>query len=233
MSIKTFVWLLSITFAMSGFAGSLDLKTYKYSFSKKDKFTVNFADYPKGEEAFFQLTYKNGAALPPNIYAHKPGLKISGNNHSDDLFMYAYKKIKHLKPNTTYQADFSIELASNAPKGSVGAGGSPGDSVYVKIGVVSKKPERYVDDGNYYRMSLDKGNQKSDGQDMITMGTVGVDTEQNRYRLKTLFQEDPWTVSTNPKGEAWVILGTDSGFEGTTTIFYTNLVVNFKEISIQ
>lgn len=216
-----------------------DLKSYKYTFSKKENFKVSFADYPKGQENFFELQFKNGTKLPREINTSLHGLRISGNNHSDDLFMYAYKKVKGLKPHTTYHVNFSLEFASNAPEGSIGVGGSPGDSVYVKVGAVSHKPQRYADSTDNYRINLDKGNQALDGKDMITIGTFGVDTQNSIYRLKTLPylpNEEVQTkllnymTTTNNKGEVWLVLGTDSGFESTTTIFYTNLSVTFKEL---
>ncbi len=218
---------------------NLELKSYKYTFSKKENFKVSFADYPTGQENFFELQFKNGTKLPHEINTSLHGLKISGNNHSDDLFMYAYKKVKGLKPLTTYHVNFSLEFASNAPEGSIGVGGSPGDSVYVKVGAVSHKPQRYVDNTDNYRINLDKGNQALDGKDMITIGTFGVDTQNSIYRLKTLPylpNEEVqakllnYMATTNNKGEVWLVLGTDSGFESTTTIFYTNLSVSFKEL---
>ncbi|ARB94051.2 hypothetical protein A6J40_06145 [Legionella longbeachae] len=214
-----------------------DIKTYKYTFSKAENFKVSYADYPKGQEQFFELQFKNNATLPYEIKSQLHGLKISGNNHSDDLFMYAYKKVKGLKPNTNYHVSFSLEFASNAPVGSSGVGGSPGDSVYVKIGAVSKEPQRYLDN-NYYQINLDKGNQERDGKDMLLIGTLGVDTQDNIYRLKTLpylpneemqTKLSKYSVTTNNNGEVWLVLGTDSGYESTTTVFYTNLSVTFKE----
>lgn len=121
----------------------------------------------------------------------------------------------------------------------MGAGGSPGDSVYVKIGVVSHKPQRDVDDSNHYRINLDKGNQALDGKDMITIGSIGVDTANSIYRLKALpylpteemqAKLANYTTRSNNQGEVWLVLGTDSGFESTTTIFYTGLSVTFKEL---
>lgn len=215
------------------------LKTYKYTFSKDDNFGVSFADYPKGQEHFYELKFKTGTVLPSEITTRTHGLKISGNNHSDDLFMYAYKKLDGLKPDTKYKVNFSLEFASNAPADSIGAGGSPGSSVYVKIGAVNKKPERYLDQSGYYRMVLDKGDQQLDGKDMLLIGTIGVDTDKDIYRLKTLpYQPDPemqskldnYTVTTNKKGEVWLVFGTDSGYESTTTLFYTNLIATFKEL---
>ncbi|KTD73695.1 hypothetical protein [Legionella tucsonensis] len=238
---RSVLFFLFLIASYSAFAlNNPEIKSYKYTFSKKENFKVSFADYPKGKEKFFELQFKNGAKLPHEINTSLHGLKISGNNHSDDLFMYAYKKVKDLKPNTTYHASFSFEFASNAPEGSMGVGGSPGDSVYVKIGAVSHKPQRYVDDSNYYRINLDKGNQALDGNDMITIGSFGVDTANSVYRLKTLpylpteeMQEKlaSYTTRTNNKGEVWLILGTDSGYESTTTIFYTSLSVTFKELN--
>jgi len=217
-----------------------NIKTYKYSFSNEDNFTVSYAEYPKGQEEFFELKSKNNAVLPREINTHLHGLKIAGNNHSDDLFMYAYKKVNGLKPDTTYHVSFSLEFASSAPGGSFGIGGSPGDAVYVKVGAVPSEPQRTVDGAHYYQINLDKGNQELDGKDMVLIGTVGVDTQDSTYMLKTLpylpneemqARLANYTVTTNKKGEAWVVVGTDSGFEGMTTIFYTNLSVTFKELT--
>ena len=211
--------------------------TYKLTFSKKDQFQVSYADYPKGQESFYQLNFKAGAKLPTEIKTNLGGLKVSGNNHSDDLFMYAYKKLSGLSPNTTYNVNFSLEFASNASS-DMGSGGSSGDSVFVKIGTVTNKPQRYVDQLGYYRMSLDKGNQMQDGKDMVLIGTPAVNTHDGLYRLKTLpyqptseMQEKlaNYTITTNEHGDVWLVLGTDSGFESTSTFFYTNVVVTFSK----
>ncbi|CEG58803.1 hypothetical protein [Legionella fallonii] len=216
-----------------------EIKTYKYTFSDHNEFTVSFADYPKGQERFYELQFEKDAFLPNEIKTSSHSLKISGNNHSDDLFMFAYKKLSGLKANTRYLVSFSLEFASNAPSDSVGAGGSPGSSVFVKIGAVNKKPERYLDEANNYRMTLDKGNQAIDGKDMILIGTIGVDTHDSIYRLKTLPYQpdaemqkklDDYYVTSNDKGEAWLVVGTDSAYESTSTIFYTNLIASFKEL---
>jgi hypothetical protein len=242
---KSLLFFLMFLSSMVSFSSedtsNSDIKTYKYTFSKQDHFNVSYADYPSDQDEFYELDYKNGAKLPREINTHHPhGLKISGNNHSDDLFMYAYKKIPGLKPNTQYHVSFSLEFASNAPVGSSGVGGSPGDSIFVKIGAVNIEPQRFIDTDNYYKLALDKGNQKQDGKDMILIGTVGVDTQDSIYRLKTLpyipnpeLQEKlaQYTVTTDNQGQAWVVFGTDSGFEATSTFFYTNLSITFKEQS--
>jgi hypothetical protein len=214
-----------------------DVITYKTNFSKKELFHVSYADYPKGQESFYQLNYKASSKLPAEIKTNLRGLKISGNNHSDDLFMYAYKKLGGLSANTTYHVSFSLEFASNATS-DMGSGGSSGDSVFVKIGTVTNKPERYVDQLGYYRMALDKGNQMQDGKDMVLIGTPEVNTHDGLYRLKTLpyqpnneMQEKlaNYSLTTNEHGDVWLILGTDSGYESTSTFFYTNVWVTFSK----
>ena len=64
---------------------AIDIKTYKFTFSKNEHFMVSYADYPVGEEKFYELKYEEGALLPPEIVTHQRGLMVSGNNHSDDL----------------------------------------------------------------------------------------------------------------------------------------------------
>lgn len=214
-----------------------DIVTYKSTFAKSDHYFVSYADYPKGQESFYELNFKPGSKLPSEIRTKSEGLNISGNNHSDDLFMYAYTKISGLSANTTYHVTFSLEFASNATS-DMGVGGSPGESVFVKIGTVAKEPQRYVDDSGFYRMTLDKGNQMQDGKDMVLIGTAAVNTRNELYMLKTLpYQPDSlmqeklanYSVTTNDKGEVWLILGTDSGFESTSTFIYTNVVVTFSK----
>jgi hypothetical protein len=213
--------------------------TYKYNFLKKDHFQVAYADYPVGQESFFELNSAQNALLPSEIKTNIHGLKVSGNNHSDDLFMYAYKKLSGLKPNTQYHVNFSVEFASNA-NNSVGTGGSPGSSVYIKIGATNQKPKRTVDHQNMYRIAIDKGEQGSDGKDMIVIGTIGVNTSDGNFSLKNLPYEpdqemkekmENFKVTSNNEGEAWLIVGSDSAFESKTTLFYTNIVAVFNEVN--
>ena len=231
------VVILFISFLSLANSASDDIVTHKINLSKKDHVHISYADYPKGQEDFYQLNHEFGSTLPAEIITHSKGLKISGNNHSDDLFMYAYKKLSGLEANTTYFVSFSLELASNAAS-DLGSGGSAGESVFVKIGAVSNKPTRYVDQLGYYRMALDKGNQMQDGKDMVLIGTPDVKTHNGLYRLKTLpYQPNKemqeklanYTVTTNEHGDVWLVFGTDSGFESISTFYYTNVWVTFSK----
>jgi len=87
--------------------------------------------------------------------------------------MYAYRKIADLLPDPKYELAFDLEIASNAPQNSIGVGGSPDADVYFKEGATAQEPGRTTDQLNWYRMSVDKGNQSVEGSEMINGGTFG------------------------------------------------------------
>ena len=57
---------------------------------------------------------------------------------------------------------------------------------------------------------------------MAVLGTVGhPDIVGDEFRLKTLDSMDsPVVVEADDAGGAWLIVGTDSGFEGLTRLYY-------------
>ena len=204
-----------------------------YVFSQYDSFNeglhdwkVDFADYPVNDSAFYELQYAH-ANLPEDLGEGK-ALMVSGNNHSDDLFMFIKKKIRYLKPNTEYAISFEIEFATNAT-GDVGVGGSPGASVFLKAGAHAAEPLK-VNVDEYYQMNIDKGNQSVGGSDMVVIGNI-VTPQSDGYAYQSRNNTTTFIARTNSQGELWVIVGTDSGFEGTTTLYYTriNIVLSISE----
>ena len=187
----------------------------------------DFADYPVGEEDFYELSYEF-SYLPTPLNTNLGALKQSGNNHSDDLFMFIQRQLNELEPNTDYKVSFEIEFASNVANGMVGVGGSPGEGVAIKAGVTNIKPEKINQEG-MYQMNIDKGNQGTGGSDMFLIGDFSNDTNQNEYTLKNLVANDILTVSTNGSGELWLVIGTDSSFEATTTIYYNLIKVKLEK----
>ena len=188
-----------------------------------------YADLPKnGLNAInHKFELKN---LPNPLNQSQKAVYQYGHNRSDDLFMYMKRKIKGLKPNHTYKAIFNIEIASNAAEGSVGVGGSPAESVYIKAGLTTKEPkENVVDQSNHVRMNIDKGNQGTEGKDMIILGNFSNGTNKFEYALKTLNSKNKtFEATTNANGELWLIVGTDSAFEAATGIYYTRVSVDLQ-----
>lgn len=200
----------------------------------QDQWVAGFTDYPAGEwdSAAFELKFEY-TQLPSPLH-NRRGMMLSGNNHSEDLFMFVKRKVSGLSPETVYALNFDVELASNAPTGPIDAGGAPGENVYLKAGASSLEPKKVVDGGTCV-LNIDKGNQSTGGEDLIVLGNIGVAPGVNDYTLierssaeYNYHHNTPFMARTNSKGELWLIVGTDSGFEGTTTLYYTRINIVFS-----
>jgi hypothetical protein len=86
--------------------------------------------------------------------------------------MYLKREVDGLEPGATYDAIFKLDIASNVPEGLSGIGGSPGESVTIKVGATTIEPENVEDDQGWWRINIDKGNQAIEGKDMINIGTM-------------------------------------------------------------
>lgn len=212
---------------------SVSVITASFDFNESlDGWQADFVDLPAGQDdsAFYELKYAY-TTLPQNL-ANRKAIMLSGNNHSDDLFMFIKRKIAGLLPNTTYTLVFEVELASNATQGSVGAGGSPGGSVFLKAGASKIEPTKLVQ-GDRYVLNIDKGNQSMPGTNAIVLGDIATPSNSSEYTLITrsnavLSSSPVFMAQTNDDGEIWLLVGTDSGFEGITTIYFTRINIIFS-----
>ncbi len=207
------------------------LQEFTFNFTNNaEGWAGDFADYPNEQnvEKFYELEFSH-SKLPSPLNNSEGALRHSGNNHSDDLFMFVKKKLTGLEPNINYKIDIEIEIATNAASGLAGIGGSPGEGVFIKAGATTIEPMKVLDNSdNHYRMNIDKDNQGNGGTDMKLIGDFSNGTNLNVYKLKILKTTSPVNVMSNSNGEVWIIVGTDSGFEGTTTIYYNRITVSAK-----
>jgi len=212
--------------SISVFSASFDFN------QSQDGWEADFTDLPSylDDTSFYQLRFEY-TNLPANLGDRK-SLMLSGNNHSDDLFMFIKRKITGLLPNTSYNVVFEVELASNALEGSVGAGGSPGKSVFLKAGASAIEPKKIAESDKYV-LNIDKGNQSTPGENAIVLGDISIPSTSTDYVLilrsnasSTGYQ--PFFAQSNDAGEIWLVVGTDSGFEGVTTVYYTKVNVVFS-----
>lgn len=207
--------------------------TFNFDFAMGPQgWTAGFADLPVDHD---QSTYEldHGYRLLPEGLDGS-GMYLQGHNRSDDLFMYLKTQVGGLKPNTTHAVSVSIGLATNVPSGSFGIGGSPGSSVFVKAGASSIEPTASEGDDRHLRMNIDKGNQSQGGEAMVVLGNVAhPEVQSNEYRIKTLDNADqPMTVNTDNEGRVWLIAGTDSGFEGLTSLYYSRIDYTLSPVEL-
>jgi hypothetical protein len=171
--------------------------------------------------------------LPSELGINGTGYYLQGMNHSDDLFMFLKRRLgpdDGVVPEQEYRVIFTIVFASNAPSSAVGICGSPGESVYLKAGASMVEPEMYLDStDNYYHMNVDKGEgNEPSGEAASKVGDIanGFSAEEgSRYVSLQRQHEHQYTVNASPDGELWLLVGTDSGFEGLTGIYYQSIVV--------
>lgn len=200
----------------------------RYTFNAGEEgWQGGFADLPVDyDPAIYELLYAR-ELLPLKDNKTNFGLKLNGMNRSDDLFMFATKKITGLKPNATYDAALSFKLYTNEAGGMMGVGGAPGEAVSIKAGFVSQEPKVAEEDEEgkvYYKVNVDKGNQSVEGEDMKIVGNmVKEDDGAEGFQPKPM--RHAATLKSNDAGELFVIIGSDSGYEGLTTLYLDDVNV--------
>lgn len=202
--------------------------------------TADFCDYSTAMDPAIMELDSGLRPLPPELGVPGTGFMITGHNRSDDLFMFFTKKLTRfdgVKPNQQYLATFRIVFASNAAEKCPGIGGSPGDSVVLKAGAIGEEPRVIVVQQGLaadYLLNVDKGNQSVDGAAVTTVSTIANGTPNchggapyvslDRTRLHKS------VVTANADGELWLLAGTESGFEGKTTLYYQSIEVVLEPV---
>ena len=166
-------------------------------------------------------------SLPPAVGSGSAYF-LGGDNRSDDLFMFLTRQIA-VKPNQRYVVDFTVRLASNAGSGCIGVGGAPGESVYLKVGAAPLRPQAVLT-GDHYRMNVDIGSQSQSGQAASVAGNVANGTPNcsatpENYLSITRAHRHTAVVESSAAGELWLLVGTDSAYEGTTHLYYQRIDV--------
>jgi hypothetical protein len=213
-----------------------DIIEITFDFEQNDEGWIGgFADLPEEGHESYELEVGH-SPIPEETNATGNSIRIQGHNRSDDLFMFLKKQITGLSPSTTYQVIFDLEIASQYPGAAPGIGGSPGGSVFLKVGATAEEPIPVVEDQegvDYLRMNIDKGDQSQEGADMINIGTVGIEGDEYNYELIQRSNGDRrFSVTTDPEGDLWLIIGTDSGFEGLTVLYYNRINVRLEKTRI-
>jgi len=215
--------------AQEGSAAGASSITLQWSFvSTAQGWTGGYADYTRGMES--SIGFQRGWSQLPSPLTGG-GFKLSGNNASDDLWMFASKALTRashgIVPNALYDVTMTVWVASNAPSGCIGTGGAPGESVWLKGNVVNVQP-RAVTSGEQVLFNIAKGNQAEIGPQALAFGDLAngdsCDLEP-RYKLlqRTATRYAP--VRATSAGNLWVYFGSDSGFESRSTYFIDQIRV--------
>jgi hypothetical protein len=210
-------------------------QVFPFDFTASDEgFAAGFADYPPNDDPTQYKLQSSRTNLPANL-GGKPALFISGVNRSDDLWMYWKRKVTGLLPNTVYEATFDLELASAAPAGMVGVGGAPGESVFLKAGASTAEPIAVIGQEGWLRMNVDKGNQSQPGIAASLLGHAAKpdDRTGNYAIIRRDNRSSRLRATTATDGSLWLFFGSDSGFEGLTSLYYTKFTAVLEPLKGQ
>lgn len=204
--------------------------SHEYSFDFNNGTSVwsaGFADYDPAQPELFELA--SGIAALPSSFTGK-GFMISGHNRSDDLFMFIKAQMTGLSPNTIYSLAAEVEFISNAGPECFGIGGAPGESVYMKVGHSIDEP---VQQGYY--LNVDKGQQSESGLNAVVIGNVAAEDascDGSRFgkAINQTSLEEKLEVLSDGEGKVWIFIGTDSGYEGLTTLYYQHITLLFTPL---
>ena len=191
-----------------------------------DGWQASYADYTPGMEA--TIAFASGHEPLPAPLDANSGVFLTSDNSSDDVFMYLWRPVTGLEPNRRYRVEVTVAFATNAPPGCVGIGGAPGESVYLKAGAAPREPANVVS-GGLVVPNFDKGNQAQGGTEAVVVGDFaqlvpGGDCVAPSYQFKTLTTNGAGpTVTSDATGRLWLVVGTDSGYEGNTRIYWREI----------
>jgi hypothetical protein len=206
---------------------------------------AGFARYPPATDknGFYELLAEI-RSLPAELGVNGTGFYIQGNNHSDALVMFMKRRLSTddgIAAGQSYQVNFTIVFASNAPSGCIGAGGSPGDSVNLRAGASPAEPlallsiPKPVPD---LGLNVDIGGGSGPAKDGLAASFAGAIANGQPCDLGP----HPWVsiqrnhqhttlVNANTQGEMWLFVGTDSGFEGFTSLYYERIDVTLTPVN--
>jgi hypothetical protein len=196
---------------------------------------AGFAEYPQDSYTDSYELLSEIRSLPPELGINGTGFYIQGNNLSDDLFMFLKRRLTSadgVVAGQVYQLDFTITFASRDQSGCVGEG----TVVYLKAGAIPAEPLAFVDStpDRSFQMNVDKGVQARSGMAASVIGNI-------TNGMPCVSSPDPWVsvqrthqhtslVSANSKGELWLLVGTDSAYEGFTSLYYQRIDVTLTPV---
>jgi len=204
---------------------------------------AGFARYPPSTDknGFYELLAEM-RTLPADLGLNGTGFYIQGNNHSDALVMFMKRRLGSdvgVVAGQAYQVNFTIVFASIAPTGCVGVGGSPGE-VNLRAGASPAEPLALLSMPRPFpdlEMNVDIGGGVGPYKNALAAsfaGTIGNGQSCSGPHSWVSIQrnhEHTTLVNANSKGEIWLFVGTDSGYEALTSLYYQRIDVTLTPVS--
>jgi hypothetical protein len=193
-----------------------------------------FTDYALSTTGFDFLAEVR--PLPPKVQVpgrNRNAFYIQGDNHSDDLFMFlkaALTSADGIVANQAYLLSFDLWFASKS-NNCVGVGGGE-DSVFLKAGGSTVEPVPLLQSDNYVSINVDKGDQSQGGQNLGVVGNIwnGKECPISEWVMLHKTYSHPYPIQASD-AELWIAVGTESGFEALTGVYYYSIGVRLTPVS--
>jgi hypothetical protein len=184
----------------------------------------DFVGYTQYNQDIYELLAEL-RALPPELSVSGTGFYLQGHNRCDCLVMFLKRRLgaqDGVVAGQRYRASFTVRLASNAQSGCIGIGGAPGESVRLLVGASQIEPVTFV--GPYDTRRLNVESTVATLASNIANGQP-CNLNLNPYISIERMQQHVSEVTADSAGNLWLFVGTGSGFEGRTTLYYQGIDV--------
>lgn len=199
-----------------------------------DGWTPESSDYTTATAPTAVVVEQRGTGdLGLGYPADSKALFVSARNNSSDAFVYLKKPLTGFVANTSYTVTFTVNLLSIAPTGCLGAGATPGESVWVVAGAAPTEPKA-VTEGSNVKFSLDKGNNGTAGATSVVLGNIGNGrgcSVPQQYAPKLYRNVTGPTVKADAEGKIWLYLGIDSGYNDASSVYLQSVTTYFTPVT--
>jgi hypothetical protein len=135
--------------------------------------------------------------------------------------------------NRDYLLSFDLWFASASGSGCAGVGGGP-DAVYLKAGGSTLEPVPLLE-GNQVLINIDKGDQLTGGRNLGFVGSIwnGKECPSEEWVMLHRTYDHPFPIrssSNDTHGDLWIAVGTDSGYEALTGVYYYSIDVRLTPL---
>jgi hypothetical protein len=204
--------------------------TIVVDFSKGiDGWSAGVADYHDGTEP--SEAASGWSKLPPPVGGM--GYYIVSHNNSDDVFTFTKRQFGGLVAGAKYKLSFEMRYATSAATGCFGVGGARGESIYMVAAANTDEPKVVKQADGRYRLNFDHGDQAESGVQGKVLGTQGIEgleCDGSGFAVATRKSDQTVTVQADKEGKFWLVLGTDSAFEGTNALYLLGATVDVKPL---
>ena len=197
--------------------------------------TADFAGYHPAynTNGFYQLA--SGVRYMPRKLTILPrrAFYIQGTAGGPGLIMFLKRHLTAadgIVAGQSYRIDYVVNLASNAPTGCAGIGGPPGESVFLRTGASPIEPLAVALPNGGLQLNIDLNTATSPAGDVAN----GMECENASPTFPfVLFQRSAQhpTVTADANGELWLFVGTGSGFDGMTRLYYQSIKATLTPIT--